>query len=162
MATTLDVTEMLPTKFQPIAKRQFIFAIEGIDQFLIKTAARPTVTTEEVAINWINTTRYIAGKTTFGELSVTLHDAIAPSGAQQVMEWVRLCYESVTGRGGYADFYKRDIQIKMLDPVGTVIQLWDIKGAWVKEANFNDLSYEGSDQTEIAMTIRFDNMVLQF
>jgi len=162
MATTLDVTEMLPTKFQPIAKRQFLLAIEGVDAFLVKTAARPTITTEEVAINWINSTRYIAGKTTFGTMAVTLHDAIAPSGAQQVMEWVRLCFESVTGRSGYADFYKRDIQIKMLDPVGTVIQLWDIKGAWVQEANFNDVTYEGSDQTEIALTIRFDNAVLQY
>jgi hypothetical protein len=78
------------------------------------------------------------------------------------MEWIRLCFESVTGRSGYADFYKRDIQIKMLDPVGTVIQLWDIKGAWVQEANFNDITYEGSDQTEIALTIRFDNAVLQY
>lgn len=162
MATTLDVTEMLPTKFQPIAKRQFLLAIEGVDAFLVKTAARPTITTEEVAINWINSTRYIAGKTTFGTMAVTLHDAIAPSGAQQVMEWVRLCFESVTGRSGYADFYKRDIQIKMLDPVGTVVQLWDIKGAWVQEANFNDVTYEGSDQTEIALTIRFDNAVLQY
>lgn len=162
MATTLDVTEMLPTKFQPIAKRQFLLAIEGVDAFLVKTAARPTITTEEVAINWINSTRYIAGKTTFGTMAVTLHDAIAPSGAQQVMEWIRLCFESVTGRSGYADFYKRDIQIKMLDPVGTVIQLWDIKGAFVQEANFNDITYEGSEQTEISLSIRFDNAVLQY
>jgi hypothetical protein len=120
---------MLPTKWHPLAKRQFLLAIEGIDSFIVKTGARPTVTTEEVAINWMNSTRYIAGKTTFGDMAVTLHDPIAPSGAQQVMEWVRLCFESVSGRAGYADFYKRDIQIKMTDPVGTVVQLWDIKGA---------------------------------
>lgn len=162
MATTLDVSEMLPTKFQPIAKRQFVLAIEGIDSFLVKTAARPSVSTEEVAINWINSTRYIAGKTTFGTMEVTLHDAIGPSGSQQVMEWVRLCFESVTGRSGYADFYKRDIQIKMLDPLGTIIQLWDIKGAFVTEANFNEITYEGSDQSEISLTIRFDNMVLVY
>jgi hypothetical protein len=162
MATTLDVTEMLPNKFQPLAKRQFVLAIEGIDAFLIKTAARPQYTTEEVAINWINSTRYIAGKTTFGTMAVTLYDAVAPSGAQQVMEWIRLCFESVSGRAGYADFYKRDIQVKMLDPVGTVVQLWDIKGAFITEANFNELTYEGSDQTEIALTLRFDNAVLQY
>lgn len=162
MATTLGVEDMLATKFQPLAKRQFILAIEGIDAFLVKTASRPTITTEEVAINWINTTRYIAGKTTFGTMTVTLHDAIGPAGSQQVMEWLRLCFESVSGRSGYADFYKRDIQLKGLDPVGTVVQLWDIKGAWVTEANFNDFTYEGSDQTEISLTIRFDNAVLQF
>lgn len=162
MATTLGVEDMLVTKFQPLAKRQFILAIEGIDAFLVKTASRPTFTTEEVAINWINQTRYIGGKTTFNTMTVTLHDAVGPSGAQQVMEWIRAKYESVSGREGYADFYKRDIQLKLLDPVGTVIQLWDIKGAFITEANFNDLSYEGSDLVEISLTLRYDNAVLQF
>ena len=163
MATTLNVTDMLPTKFEPLAKRRFIFAIEGIDSFLIKTAARPQITTEEIAIPWINSTRYIAGKTKFGELQITLHDPIAPSGAQQVMEWVRLCFESISGRAGYADFYKRDIQIKMLDPVGTVVQLWDIKGAWIKDANFGELSMEDeSGMAEVTLQIRFDNLCLQF
>lgn len=162
MVQTLDVTEMLPTKWHPKAKRQFVFAIEGIDSFLIKTAARPSRKTEEVPINWINSTRYIAGKSTWDPINVTLHDAIAPSSAQQVMEWIRLCFESVSGRAGYADFYKRDIQIKMLDPVGNVIELWDLKGAFVTEANFGELTHEGSDSAEISLAIRFDNCVLQF
>jgi hypothetical protein len=162
MAETLAVTDMLPTKFEPLAKRRFLFAIEGVDSFIIKTAARPQFTTEEVPIPWINSTRYLAGKTTFGVLAVTLHDPIAPAGAQQVMEWIRLTFESVSGRAGYADFYKRDIQIKMLDPVGTVVQLWDIKGAFLTEANFGEVTYEGSDLAEITLSIRFDNVTLQY
>lgn len=163
MAQTLSVTEMLPAKFTPLMKRSFVFAIEGIDAFLIKTAARPEVTTDEVTLNWINSTRYVAGKTTFGTLSVTLYDAIAPAGAQQVMEWIRLCYESVSGRAGYPDFYKRDIQVKMLDPVGTVVQLWDIKGAFVTTAAFGDLSYDdGAATADITLTIRADNIVMQY
>jgi hypothetical protein len=162
MAETLSVSEMLPNRFEPKRKFRWVLAIEGIDSFLLKTAARPQITTEEVAVPYINATRYIAGKTTFGTMGVTLHDPIAPSGAQQVMEWVRLHYESVSGRSGYADFYKRDIQLKMLDPVGTVVELWDIKGAFITDANFNDLSYDGSDMTEIALTLRFDNCVLQY
>lgn len=153
---------MLPTRFEPMAKRRFLFAIEGVDAFLVKAAARPQITTEEVAIPWINATRYVAGRTTFNAISVTLHDAVAPSGAQQVMEWCRLCYESVTGRSGYSDFYKRDIQIKMLDPVGTVVQLWELKGCFVLEANFNDLQYEGSDLAETTLSIRYDNAVLLY
>jgi len=163
MVETLAVTDMLPTKFEPLAKRRFVLAIEGIDAYIVKTAARPQYSTEEVAVPFINSTRYLAGKTTFGTMAVTLHDPIAPSGAQQVMEWIRLQFESVSGRGGYAEFYKRDIQLKMLDPVGNVIQLWDIKGAFCTEANFNDVSYDStSDLAEISLTIRFDNAVLQY
>lgn len=162
MPTNLDVTEMLPNRFQPLSKRHFVLAIEGIDSFLLKTAKRPSYTTEEVTLNWINSTRYLAGKTTFEAMDITLIDAIAPSGAQQVMEWIRLHFESVSGRAGYADFYKRDIQIKMLDPVGTVVQLWDIKGAFLTKADFGELTYEGSDVCEIALSIRFDNACLQY
>lgn len=162
MAETLSVTDMLPNKFEPKRKFRWVFAIEGIDSFLMKTAARPSITTEETEVPFINHTRYIAGKTKFETLSVTLHDPIAPSGAQQVMEWVRTHFESVSGRGGYADFYKRDCQLKLLDPVGTVVELWDIKGAFLTAASFGDLDYGASDPTEISLTIRFDNCVLQY
>ena len=113
MPETLSVTDMLPNKFEPKRKFRWVFSIEGIDAFLVKTAARPTMNTAEIEIPFMNGQRYIAGKTKFDAISVTLHDPIAPSGAQQVMEWVRTHYESVSGRAGYADFYKRDCQIKL-------------------------------------------------
>jgi hypothetical protein len=162
MAETLDVTSMIPNKFEPKRKNRWVLMIEGIDAYIIKTAARPQVTTEEVEIPFINSRRYLAGKTTFSPMSVTLHDPIAPSGAQQVMEWIRLHFESVSGRSGYADFYKRDIQLKMLDPVGTVIELWDIKGAFIIDANFNEVTYEDGAPVEIALSLRYDNCVLQY
>ena len=162
MADTLSVQDMLPNKFEPKRKNRWIFALEGIDSFLIKTASRPSVSIEEQTISYMNSKRYLAGNATFETISLTLHDPIAPSGSQQVMEWVRTHFESVSGRAGYADFYKRDCQLKLLDPVGTVVELWDIKGAFLTEANFNDLSYDGSDLVEIAMTLRFDNCVLQY
>ena len=162
MAETLAVTDMLPNKFEPKRQFRWVLAIEGIDAFIVKTATRPNISIEEVEIPYINHKRYIAGKASFETMSVTLHDPIAPSGAQQVMEWVRTHFESVSGRAGYADFYKRDIQLKMLDPIGTVVELWDIKGAFLTAADFGSLDYGASDPSEISITIRFDNCVLQY
>ncbi len=162
MAETLSVGDMLPNKFEPKRKFRWVFAIEGIDAFLMKSAARPSVTIGETTIEYINRRRYLAGKLTYESLSVTLYDPIAPSGAQQVMEWIRTHSETVSGRGGYADFYKRDCQLKMLDPVGSVVELWDLKGCFLTAANFGDLDYGTEDATEIALTIRFDNCVLQY
>ena len=162
MADTLSVSEMLPNKFEPKRKFRWVFAIEGIDSFLMKSAARPTINTSAQEIDFINAKRYIAGKTTFDTISVTLHDPIAPSGAQQVMEWIRTHYESVSGRAGYADFYKRDCQLKLLDPVGTVVELWDLKGCMLESAGFGDLDYSTEDPTDISLTVRFDNCVLQY
>jgi len=162
MAETLDVSSLIANRFEPIRKNQWVFALEGMDSYLIKGAARPEITIGEIAIDYINTKRYLMGKPEFGTMSLTLYDAIAPSGAQQVMEWIRVHYESVSGRAGYADFYKRDAQIKMIDPVGTVVQLWDLKGVFITGANFNDLSYDAADPTEISLTLRYDNAIMQF
>jgi hypothetical protein len=162
MAETLAVTDMLPNKFEPKRQFRWVLAVEGIDAFIVKTASRPNISIEEIEIPFMNHKRYIAGKASFETLSVTLHDPIAPSGAQQVMEWIRTHFESVSGRAGYADFYKRDIQLKMLDPIGTVVELWDIKGAFLTGADFGSLDYGSSEASEISITIRFDNCVLQY
>ncbi len=163
MAETLDVASILPQKFEPRMKHRWIMMIEGIDSYLLKTAQRPTYTIPELALPFINSVRYVAGRATVGEIACTLHDPISPSGGQQVMEWIRLHTEHVSGRSGYADFYKRDIQLKLLDPVGTVIELWDLKGCQLKEVSFGDLSYEEeAAETEISLTIRPDLAVLQY
>ena len=162
MAETLDVTDMIPNKFEPKRKFRWVLQIEGIDAFLLKTATRPTMTFETTTIDWINSKRFLAGKHTFGTVSLSLYDPIAPSAAQQVMEWIRLNFESVSGRSGYADFYKRDIQLKLLDPIGTVTELWDGKGAWITESNFGDLDFASSDAVEISLTCQADNWILQF
>jgi hypothetical protein len=162
MAETLSVTDMLPNKFEPKRQHRWVFALEGIDSYLVSKASRPTFTGGEITIPWINSTRYLAKKFTFGTISVSLHDPIAPSGAQQVMEWLRTHQEMVSGRAGYADFYKRDCQLKMLDPVGTVVELWDFKGAFITTANYNSVDYGSDEIMKIELTLRFDNCVLQF
>jgi hypothetical protein len=47
------------------------------------------------------------------------------------MEWVRLHHESVTGRDGYSDFYKKDLTFNVLGPVGDIVSEWVIKGALI-------------------------------
>lgn len=162
MVEILQVSDMLPNKFEAKRKFRWFLAIEGVDAFLLKSAARPQINFEEVAVHWINTIRYLAGKPNFEPITMTLHDPIAPSGAQQTMEWIRLCHEHISQRGGYADFYKRDIQLKLLDPMGAVVELWDIKGAWVKNANYGELSYEDNEIADITLEVRYDLAALQF
>ena len=163
MAETLSVTDLLPNKFEPKRDYRSVLAIEGIDAFLVSDTNRPTINIDKTEIPFINSYRVISnGKIKFGDISVKLHDPIAPSGAQQVMEWIRTHYESVSGRAGYADFYKRDLQLKLLDPVGTVIELWDIKGAIITSANFGSLSYGSSNTLMIDLSLSIDNCVLQF
>ncbi len=119
--------------------------IDGIESYFVKTANRPQITFEEIELNHINVKRYLKGKGTWEPLEITLYDPIVPSGAQAVMEWVRLHHESVTGRDGYSDFYKKNVTFNLLDPVGAVVEEWELKGAMIQSANFGDMDFSSSD-----------------
>lgn len=162
MAETLDVNTLLATAYEPKRKFRWLINIDGVDAYTLKTAARPQLTFDETVIDYINTKRYVSGKQTWNPIQITTHDPISPSAAQKIMDWVRLNYEPLTGRMGYASYYKKNISLKLLDPQGTVVELWDIQGAWPMDVNFGDLDYASSDNVEISFTLRFDNATLQF
>ena len=127
MAELLDPSEIMFTPFEPKTQNRFIMYIEGIPAFTIKAMARPTITFDEVVLEHINVKRYVKGKGAWQPLEITLYDPIVPSASQAVMDWVRQHHESVTGRQGYSDFYKKDITFNMLGPVGDIVEEWTLK-----------------------------------
>jgi len=162
MAELLDPSEIMFTPFEPKTQNRFIMYIEGIPAFTIKAMARPTITFDEVVLEHINVKRYVKGKGAWQPLEITLYDPIVPSASQAVMEWVRQHHESVTGRQGYSDFYKKDITFNLLGPVGDIVEEWTLKGTFIQSANFGTMDYGTSDPVEIALTLQYDYAILQF
>ena len=162
MAELLEPQDIMFTPFEPKLKNRFIMQIDGINAYLIKAMNRPQIDSDEVILEHMNVTRYVKGKSRWQPLDITLYDPVVPSAAQQVIEWVRLHHESVTGRDGYSDFYKKDITFNVLGPVGDVVEEWLLKGAFIQAANFNDLDYASSDPVDISLTLRYDYAILQF
>ena len=162
MAEVLEFNEMFYTNFEPKMKNRFIMNIDGIDSYLIKTANRPTISFEPVTLDHINVKRKLKGKGEWQDVEITMYDPIVPSGSQQVMEWVRTSHESLTGRDGYADFYKKDVNFFMLGPVGDKIEQWTLKGAFITSAAFNDLDWASNDPAEITLTLSYDYAILEF
>ena len=162
MPDLIDPSEIMFTPFEPKVKNRFIMYVEGIPAYLIKAVARPQITFEEIALDHINVKRYVKGKGDWQLLNITLFDAIVPSGAQAVMEWVRLHKESVTGRDGYSDFYKKDVTINVLGPVGDKVEEWTLKGAWIKDAKFGEMSWESNEPNDVTLSLRYDYAILQF
>ena len=162
MAELIEANDIMFTPFEPKLKNRFIVTIDGIPAYMIKTSGRPSITFEEVELNHMNVKRFVKGKGTWEQLEMSLYDPIVPSAAQAVMEWVRLSHESVTGRDGYSDFYKKDVTIQTLGPVGDIVEEWTLKGAFIVTANFNDLDFSVNDPVEVTLTLRYDYAILQF
>jgi len=159
----LDPNEIFYTAFEPKQQNRFIMYVDGIPSYQIKGMGAVTLNQGTVALNHINVQRFVKGKTTWAPISMTLFDPITPSGAQAVMEWVRLHHESVTGRDGYSDFYKKDLTLDVLGPVGDIVSEWIIKGALITSANFGDYSWDTENAAqELTLEVQPDYCILNF
>ena len=159
----LDPNEIFFTAFEPKQKNRFILYVDGIPSYQIKGVGAVTLEQGVVTLNHINVERKIKGKSRWSDISMTLFDPITPSGAQAVMEWVRLHHESVTGRDGYSDFYKKDLTIDVLGPVGDIVSEWILKGAFITNDIFGDYNWDTENEAQnIELTLSIDYAVLNF
>ena len=159
----LDPNEIFFTEFEPKIPNRFIMYVDGFPSYIIKAISAVGFDQSETVLNHINVYRKIKGKTRWNDITMTLFDPITPSGAQAVMEWTRLHHESVTGRDGYSDFYKKDVTIDILGPVGDIVSEWVIKGAFIKSATFGDYNWDTDNvATNLTVVLGMDYCVLNF
>ena len=160
-----DLLLKMPLKFEPLRKNRWVMRFPsdlGISEWMLSSANRPSIDITNVPIQFLNTETYVAGRYKWNTINVSFRDPIGPSASQAIMEWIRLCAESVTGRMGYASCYKRDIQLLLLDPNGVAVQCWILKNAWLQNANFGALSYNEDGLADITCTVVMDYAILSY
>lgn len=125
MTEVLDVTQMIPNRFEPIRRFRWLFEIDGIDAFLMKTLKFPRIrkSGDEVEVE---------------NIAFELYDAISPSGAKQVYKWAE--------EGG-----ERTASLKLIDPIGAVVEKWTFEGLEFVSADLGELDYSISEPVTITV-----------
>lgn len=160
-----DLLLKMPLQFEPLRKNRWVVRFPsdlGISEWMLASASRPKITQGVTEIQFLNTSTWVAGRYTWDTLQFTFRDPIAPSSSQALMEWIRLCTESVTGRQGYAAGYKRDVELEMLDPNGVCVQKWILKNAWISNCDFGSLQYSDDALADVTATIVVDYCILAY
>ena len=147
----------IPFEYEPKRVNRFFaeFADElGIEVWKVQKFKRPSMKINSVPIMFMNEQNYVAGRYTWDSLSIDFLDPIGPSSSQQLMEWVRLHAESLTGRMGYAAGYKKNILLKALDPTGIEVEKWFLEQCQIVSIDFGENSYEDDALTKITLEIQ--------
>jgi len=160
-----DLLMKMPVPYEPLRNNRFIMRFPsdlGINEWWIETAKRPSLKVNSVEIPFLNTSTYVAGRFTWNSIAVTFREPIGPSASQALMEWIRLCAESVTGRMGYAAGYKKNVDLEMLDPTGVVVQKWVLEGCWMESIDFGSLAYSDDKIATANVSLRMDRCILVY
>ena len=124
---------------------------------------RPSVSFADTDIHVYNSTVRVAGKHTWADLSCSIRDDAKGNVSRLVGEQLQKQFDfmeqSSAAAGGD---YKFTIKCEMLDGGNGVhdaqiLETWEVYGAYIKEANYQELNYANSDPVTIALTFRFDN-----
>ena len=147
----------VPFDYEPKRKNRFFaeFPSElGIEVWKVRSFDRPKLDINSVEIPYMNEMQYVSGRYKWDPLTIEFLDPIGPSTSQQLMEWVRLHAESLTGRMGYAAGYKKNIILKELDPTGIEVAKFFLEQCMITNIDFQEHDYTNDEITTISLTIQ--------
>ena len=151
MAEILDVTDMLPRKWEPGRRRfRWTVAVDGIDAFLVKKP--PIFSGGDVQLN--PTASYsldeilIAMGIMKSSVELEVYNPIAPTAAQRFLNWIRGKEENCS-----KDDLIEQLELKMMDPVGSVVKIIQLDGVDILSYSWGDLEEE-----DMSVKISYDTM----
>ena len=126
---------------------------------------RPSLTFDETILEVYNSRVYLAGKHTWDPLTINLRDDVNNS-------VTRLCGEQIQKQFDFFEQssassgtdYKFTGRIEMLDGGNganavTVLETWELYGAYVQNINYNTMAYNTSEPAQITLSVRYDNAI---
>lgn len=124
---------------------------------------RPEVSFEEILLPIYNSTIKLAGKHTWGDVTVNLRDDAGANVQKLVGEQLQkqLDFMEMASAAAGID-YKFLTKFEVLDggngaQTPVVLESWELYGCYLKAVNYNDANYADSAAMTITMNIAFDN-----
>ena len=127
--------------------------------------ARPAVSFGDIDIHVYNSIVKLAGKPTWGDISITLRDDAIGNVSRLVGQQLQKQFDFMEQSSASSGIdYKFTTYCDMLDGgnganAATVLESWEIYGCYLKEANYNQVKYDSSEPVTITLSMRFDNAV---
>lgn len=153
-----------------VFKRKFrwTFEIRGkggcdfsIPPLFLKTAARPSITIEDIELNFLNDRTWIPGKAAWEPITVTYLDN-NQNGTVDLLKWLANVFDFTNPTGktmsSRREDYCGEATIIMWDGCGNPMETWTLYDAWPQAINFGDLDYGSSDIAEIELTLRYSQV----
>ncbi len=126
---------------------------------------RPSLTFDETILDVYNSRVYLAGKHTWEPMTINLRDDVNNSVTKLCGEQIQKQFDFFEQSSAASGIdYKFSGKIEMLDGgqganAVTVLETWELYGAYVQNINYNTMAYATSDPATITMSIRFDNAI---
>jgi len=162
---TTSLFSGIPNDFPPLKTDAWslIFPAEmGISERFQVKASRPHVTNDVKEVMYKGGTFKFKGKTKVENMEIEFRDVVGPAVMQKLWQWQREHYDFVSGCGGYAAQYKKNLILLMEDDCGNPVQKWILQGCFIAKLDGGSLDMDTADIVKVSITIAYDIPVLVY
>ena len=143
----------------------------GIQQYLIKSAGKPTFDVTSSPHDFLNHKFYYPGRTTWNPISVVIVDAVNSdiNATQSVMKILEASGyklptdpQSVEGRQTISKNKATNvalgrITLRTLNAEGATVEEWVLNNAFITKAEFSGFDYSSEELQTVTLTLQYDN-----
>lgn len=126
---------------------------------------KPEVSFENVDIHVYNSMVKLAGKHSWGDITVNLRDDASGNVTKLVGEQLQKQFDFMEQASAASGIdYKFTMRYEVLDGGNgahepTVLETWELYGCYLQSVSYGNMDYADSAPQTIALTVRFDNAV---
>ena len=126
---------------------------------------RPDLSFDQITLDVYNSRVYMAGKHTWNPITLNLRDDVNNAVSKLVGEQIQKQFDFFKQASAASGIdYKFTARTEVLDggqgaSEPTVLETFELYGAYVESVNYNTLAYNTSDPATISLTIRYDNAI---
>lgn len=134
---------------------------KSVPKDYVKLASRPNLEIEETEINFLNGKKWIPGRGTWQEITVTYYD-VSSTDNGPLFSWLASVYNFTDPirlqQGSQVGDYSGTGILQLYDGCGQLLERWTMDDMWPKGINFGELDYSSSEECTIEVNLRFSNV----
>ena len=131
----------------------------------VADVTRPDLSFDQITLDVYNSRVYMAGKHTWNPITLNLRDDVNNAVSKLVGEQIQKQFDFFEQSSAASGIdYKFTARTEVLDggqgaSEPTVLETFELYGAYIESVNYNTLAYNTSDPATITLNIRYDNAI---
>lgn len=152
------MARLAPEQYNPITSWRFRVQFSSLPDvnFYAKSITLPEIQNNPLIIEYGNTQMKLKGKTKWNDIEMTMY-AYEKMTIEQLWKYMNELHQKIDdGTDYYAEKYKLDVLIQIVNPMDTPIGKFTLVGALASVINFGQFDYSTEEVVQPRLTFSYD------
>jgi hypothetical protein len=150
--------------FEPQRSNNFeiqLYGVPGQDLLVLSTSAFTPSTGKNnpIDLGYLNEKIKVAGQGTWDDAQLTVRDFVDQQTYASLMAWRKMVQDPATGFIGFASTYKKQGDVILLAPDGSVERKFKLVGVWPIDVKGASLSMDTAAAYTVTVTLSVDKVI---